>query len=199
MFKFQNISNLKPYEYFHDCFENAIKNKQRIIEAMVVSSFSKRLNQTNSRFVNLKIIKDKDFIFFSNYESLKAQDFKDNDRISCLLHWDSIKLQIRMNGTVKKTSQEFSNNYFYNREISKNILAASSNQSRIVKSYEEVVKKYNSVKKELKNLKRPDYWGGYSFRPYYFEFWEGHDYRINKRKVFSLNKDSSWKEYYLEP
>ena len=46
--------------------------------------------------------------------------------------------------------------------------------------------------------KCPDYWGGFSFKPYYFEFWEGHEDRINKRKVFEKT-DSGWNEFFLEP
>ena len=49
------------------------------------------------------------------------------------------------------------------------------------------------------NLKKcPDYWGGYYFSPFYFEFWEGHDSRLNKREVFEL-VEGEWSEYMLEP
>ena len=48
------------------------------------------------------------------------------------------------------------------------------------------------------NLDRPNYWGGYSFVPYYFEFWEGGEYRLNKRNVFKFN-EGAWEQYYLQP
>ena len=51
-------------------------------------------------------------------------------------------------------------------------------------------------KKEI--LKRPDYWGGYSFKPYFFEFWSGHKNRLNKRTVFSKTEDG-WDSFLLQP
>ena len=67
------------------------------------------------------------------------------------------------------------------------------------------INSYNQVKenyiKSLENddLKKcPNYWGGFSFTPYYFEFWEGHKSRINKREVF--NKiDGVWRHLFLQP
>ena len=59
--------------------------------------------------------------------------------------------------------------------------------------------KYEEVLKHSEDLgKRPDYWGGFSFTPYYFEFWQGHQSRINKREVFEKNSDD-WMRYFLQP
>jgi pyridoxine/pyridoxamine 5'-phosphate oxidase len=77
-------------------------------------------------------------------------------------------------------------------------LAISSNQSSVIKSYASVENEY---KKTLKNKNLnicPDYWGGYSFTPYYFEFWQGHEFRLNKREAYELN-NSQWMHSYLEP
>ena len=200
MFEAINTPKLRPYEVFLDYYAKALKLKQSSIEAMVVSSFSKELNQTNSRFVNLKIINSTDFIFFSNYESPKAKEFILNNRVSCLFFWNKINLQIRMNGIISKTDSNFSDDYFLNRSTEKNALAVSSNQSNKIKSYQSVKDKYKATMDSDIDLNlRPDYWGGYSFKPYYFEFWEGQKYRLNKRTVYECFEKDNWKKSYLEP
>lgn len=80
----------------------------------------------------------------------------------------------------------------------KNVLAHSSMQSKPIESYEKVLEKYDSTLKKNKFSNRPDYWGGYSFTPYYFEFWDGHESRINKREVFQ-KIDGVWKQSILQP
>ena len=77
-------------------------------------------------------------------------------------------------------------------------MAISSNQSKPISSYEKVSENYN---KSLNNdnLKDcPEYWGGYSFVPYYFEFWEGHESRLNKREVYEI-KNNEWDYFILQP
>ena len=93
-------------------------------------------------------------------------------------------IQIRLKGKVYKLETEASDKHFNSRSIQKNALALSSEQSKEISSYDDVIKKYKKVLNKIKNLDhivRPDYWGGYFFIPYYFEFWEGSDFRLNKR------------------
>jgi len=85
-----------------------------------------------------------------------------------------------------------------NRDRKKNALAISSKQSIKIDSYEEVKKNFLKIYNSSSELKRPHYWGGFSFVPYYFEFWEGHKSRLNKRKTYTfVNED--WKKEYLQP
>ena len=93
----------------------------------------------------------------------------------------------------------FSDEYFYNRSRKKNALAIISRQSKKLDSYNNFVDKYNKTLERNKDLdKRPDYWGGFSFRPNYFEFWEGHKNRLNKREVYNL-ENGLWERDYLQP
>ena len=141
---------------------------------------------------------DIDIYFFSNYKSPKALSFRSHNQITALLYWSSINVQIRIKATISKTSDEYNQNYFFNRSEEKNALAISSNQSRPIKSYIKVEENYNRTLKNDNLKKCPEYWGGYSFIPYYFEFWEGHQSRINKREVFAKT-DGIWKHSFLQP
>ena len=89
-------------------------------------------------------------------------------------------------------------NIFLIDQKKKNALAISSNQSKQIDSYNQVKENYDKSFKNNDLKKCPEYWGGYSFTPYYFEFWEGHESRINKREVFD-KIDGVWKHSFLQP
>ncbi len=198
MINFLNNSSETPYVIFKNKYDEALDANQSSIEAISISSFSHELNEVDSRFVNLKFVDKKDFIFFSNYESQKALQFKSHDQISCLIFWNKINSQIRMKAKIKKTSTDFNKKYFSNRDRKKNALAISSNQSKEIKSYGEVKTNFENVLEDKDLYKCPPYWGGYKFEPHYFEFWDGHPSRINKREIFNL-VDGEWISKILQP
>jgi pyridoxamine 5'-phosphate oxidase len=198
MINFINLNKNEPYLKLFDLYKNALNKDQPIIEAFLISSFCEEKKESDARYVNLKIIDNDEFIFFSNYESPKAKQFKRNNKISCVIFWSSIYTQIRLKGMIKKTSVSFNKEYFKKRSPEKNALAISSKQSKIINNYEEIIENYNSVLNKENLIDCPKHWGGFSFKPYYFEFWEGHENRLNKRIVFE-RKSNDWKKYYLQP
>ena len=198
MIKFNNHNKEIPYLIFKDKYTEALEAGQRNIEAISISSYNKDSNQVDSRFVNLKFIDNKKFIFFSNYNSPKSIAFNSHNQIAALVYWPSINVQIRMMAKIKTTSNEYNQNYFFDRSEEKNALAISSNQSKPIDSYNQVKENYNKSLKNDELKKCPEFWGGYSFTPYYFEFWEGHESRLNKREVFEKN-DDNWEHFILQP
>lgn len=191
MIQFNNISQETPYLVFKDKYEDSLKAKQKNIEAISISSYSSSRNEVNARFVNLKFVNNKDFIFFSNYKSPKSQEFNQHNQIIGLLYWSNTNTQIRMKAIIKQTSLEFNKNYFAKRDRKKNALAIASDQSSLITSYEALQKNYELSLKNSNLTECPEYWGGYSFTPYYFEFWEGHESRINKREAYEL-QNGNW-------
>jgi len=198
MIKFNNLENEIPYITFKEKYNEAIAAGQKNIEAMSISSYESKTNEVDSRYVNLKFITNGEFIFFSNYESSKASAFISHNQIGALFYWSCTNVQIRMKAKIKKTSNEYNHKYFFNRAEKKNALAISSNQSKPIDSYEKVEENYNKSLKNDDLKKCPEFWGGYSFTPYYFEFWEGHESRINKRDAYE-KRDGSWKHLILQP
>ena len=198
MIEFNNLNQEDPYLIFKEKYEQALKADQKAIEAISISSYNKETNEVDSRYVNLKFISNDEFIFFSNYNSTKAASFNSHNQITALLYWLNTNVQIRMKAQIKKTSEEFNQNYFFNRSKEKNALAISSNQSKQIGSYGQVIENYNRSLESNDLKKCPEYWGGYSFIPYYFEFWEGHLSRVNKREVFD-KIDGIWKHSFLQP
>jgi pyridoxamine 5'-phosphate oxidase len=198
MIQFNNLNQEMPYQLLKEKYDEAIDAGQKGIEAISISSFNNEINEVDSRYVNLKFINKDEFIFFSNYDSPKAFSFNSHNQIAALLYWSSINVQIRMKAQIKKTSKEFNQKYFSNRLEEKNALAISSNQSKQIGSYSHVIENYNRSLESDDLKKCPEYWGGYSFIPYYFEFWEGHVSRINKREVFEKT-NGIWKHSFLQP
>ena len=199
MIKFINLSSEKPYIYFQSLYQEALANEQRGIEAISIASYNQKINEVEARYVNLKYISDNEWIFFSNYYSPKADQFLSHNQVSVLIFWPSINIQIRMKAKIFKTSPEFSDQHFQGRTIEKNALAISSNQSQVINSFEKVAENFNKTLEAMTpDTVRPNFWGGFSFTPYYFEFWKGHTNRLNKRNVFE-QKDGEWVERLLQP
>ena len=198
MIKFDNLNKGKPYLLFEAKYNEALYHDQKTIEAISIASYNNKKHEVDSRYVNLKFIKDDKFIFFSNYNSPKATAFDSHNQISALVYWSSINVQIRMKAKIKRTSKEFNKKYFFHRSAEKNALSISSNQSDPIESYNLIKERYNNSLKNSDLKKCPEYWGGFSFKPYYFEFWEGHQSRINKREIFDLI-DGVWKYSFLQP
>ncbi len=198
MIKFINNYDAEPYQLIREKYDDAFIKNQSNIEAISVSSYSTYKNEVDSRFVNLKFVDGKKFIFFTNYNSPKAKQFLKHNQVSVNIFWNITNVQIRLKAKINKTSAEYNNKYFSERTHSKNALAISSNQSAVIESYDQIIKKYN-ISLNKANLKKcPDYWGGFYFVPYEMEFWHGHENRVNKRIHFKLD-NANWKKSILEP
>ncbi len=198
MIEFNSISKQTPYLIFIDLYQKALNLEQKNIEAICIASYSPESSEVNARFVNLKFVNDNEFIFFSNYKSPKSQDFRSHQQITGLIYWNSINVQVRIKAYIKKTNKEFNSSYFAKRDRRKNALAISSDQSKTISSYTDVQKNFKRSLEKDNLTQCPEYWGGFSFTPYYFEFWEGHESRLNKRETYEL-QSNEWIHSLLQP
>ena len=197
MIQFEDLIQETPYLIFKENYDKALKANQKNIEAISISSYSNEKKEVNSRYVNLKLVNKSKFIFFSNYNSPKSKEFENHNQITALIYWNKTNIQIRMKAIIKKTSKDFNQLYFSQRDKKKNALAICSKQSNPIDSYEAFQNKFDfSLKNNDLNI-CPDYWGGFSFTPFYFEFWEGHESRLNKREVYELI-DDKWIHSFLQ-
>jgi pyridoxamine 5'-phosphate oxidase len=199
LINFIELNTSIPYRLFKKLYDDALLKNQSGIEAIVISSYSSTTGEVDSRYVNLKYIKDNEWIFFSNYLSPKSVQFQSTNQISAVIYWESINVQIRMKAKIKKTESIFSDEHFKSRDYDKNILAIASKQSQEIHSYQEILNKVKlTSQKNPTSNNRPSYWGGFSFEPYYFEFWEGHKSRLNKRDSYQINR-GEWDHSILQP
>jgi len=197
MITFINNSDSRPFLEIRKHFQRAQDLYQKNIEAMSIASYSKVNSFVDSRYVNLKIIDGENFIFFSNYESPKSRQFQEHNQISALLFWNTINIQVRINGLIQRTDKEFNQLYFSKRNLKKNALAISSNQSQPIASYDHVKLGYNETL-DTGNLDIcPDYWGGFVFKPSTIEIWKGEPNRLNKREKYA--RINNWEKVILSP
>ena len=186
-----------PFLLFDKWIGIAIKNKIPEPNSMVLSTCGKNLKST-SRVVLLKYYDNNGFMFFSNYKSRKGVDISENPNASLLFFWPELEQQIRIEGVVKKTSTEVSDQYFEKRSYESRISAIISPQSYRIKNRYELESKINKLKKNKDDLKRPEYWGGYALLPELFEFWQGRPGRVHDRIIYK-QVNHNWEHYRLAP
>ena len=199
MINFHNISKDAPYKKFLKYYDLAKTNKQNLIEAISISSFSKKYNEVNSRYVNLKYIRGSEWIFFTNYDSKKGESIKKNKNVCLSFFWPSLEKQLIINGICSKISGKDSDDYFYSRPLDSQIGALSSNQSKEIPNRQYIEEKFERIKKSKVKIKRPINWGGFFVEINEFEFWQGRSNRLHDRIVFSKSKNNSWEIKRLSP
>jgi len=196
-----DIKKLKtnPIKQFKIWFKKA--KKENIIEpnAMVLSTISKN-NLLNSRTVLLKNITDKGFIFFTNYESRKANDIMHNNNVSLVFLWKKIKRQVIIKGKAVKITKRDSKKYFDSRPEKSKIAAWASKQSKELHNSNDLIKRFKNFENKFKNklIPYPDFWGGYIIHPNSIEFWQGRSSRMHDRILYEKEKNN-WNINRLYP
>jgi len=191
------VAGDNPLALFEKWFAEAVELSKYDPNAMVLSTV--RDGQPSGRVVLLKGFDERGFVFFTNYESNKAEAIAENPNVSLTFHWPEVFRQLRIEGVTEKISISESDAYFQSRPKESNYSALSSPQSKIVSGREELERRLAVVKEQWKNktsLIRPENWGGYRVKPTRYEFWQGRVNRLHDRIVFIKDKDS-WQKVRL--
>ena len=180
-----------PLDQFNKWLQEAIKNQVPEPNAMVLATVNKD-GQPAARNVLLKSADESGFIFFSNKQSDKASDLKQNLSCTLLFSWLSQHRQVIVKGKAEEISKEESNTYFQTRPYGSRISAWVSNQSQVIKNREELEKRVKEfMDKYPENVPMPDHWGGYLVKPESIEFWQGRPSRLHDRIRFT-KKANAW-------
>ena len=195
----ENDVEKSPFDQFAKWFEEAVNSQILDPYAMTVSTVDNNC-KPSSRVVYLRDISENGLIFYTNYLSRKGHDIEVHPYISVNIYWAELERQIRIEGTVNKAPKEKSDEYFAKRPRESQIGAWASEQSSVIESrtvLEERVK-YFTEKFKDKPVPRPQHWGGYIIKPYYFEYWQGRQNRLHDRIVYVL-ENNQWKIKRLAP
>lgn len=140
------------------------------------------------------------FEFFTNYESRKSQQLKENPRAALVFHWVSMRRQIRIEGAIEQLSADESNQYFQSRPRDSQVGAWSSPQSKYILSRQELsdLVEKNRVKFGAGPIPCPSFWGGWRLVPMRIEFWEERPYRLHERHE-CLFENGMWNYKRLAP
>ncbi len=122
------------------------------------------------------------FLFYTNRDSAKGTELAANQKAAAVLHWKSVRQQIRFRGPVEWVDAEASDAYFASRHPQSRAGAIASQQSRPLASRQAMLEETDAVTAATSgDPKRPDNWGGYRIRPVEIEFWAEGDHRIHDR------------------
>ena len=180
-----------PITQFNLWLQDAINNEVPEPNAMVLATVNKQ-GQPSARNVLLKSADENGFIFFSNKNSDKATDLKENSHCSLLFSWLSQHRQVIIKGKAEEISTQDSNTYFQTRPYGSRISAWVSDQSKVIKSREELETKVKEfMDKYPENVPMPSFWGGYLVKPESIEFWQGRPSRLHDRIRFT-KKANNW-------
>lgn len=189
-----------PIVQFSKWWDEAVASDIPEVNAMALSTVDGD-GQPASRIVLLKGFDENGFVFFTNYLSSKASQMEHNDRVSLIFFWKELERQVRIQGTVSKTSAEQSDKYFQSRPLGSQVGAWASPQSQRVTSREIIEENVREIEKKFdgKTVTRPLHWGGYVVKPNLMEFWQGRSNRLHDRIQFHQVHGRLWEINRLAP
>jgi pyridoxamine 5'-phosphate oxidase len=188
-----------PFALFETWLAEARTSEPNDPEAMALATAAAD-GQPHVRMVLLKDHGPRGFVFYTNEQSAKGHQLRENGRAALLFHWKSLRRQVRVEGAVERVSGEQADAYFATRARDSQLGAWASDQSRPLDNRDRFEQRFEEVKRrfEGKDVPRPPHWGGYRVLPERIEFWTDRPHRLHERRVFTRTA-GSWHEGLLYP
>ena len=155
----------------------------------------------NARMVLLKDVEDAAFVFYTNYTSKKAQEIDGAEKAAFVIHWKSLRRQIRVRGHVTKEDGPQADEYYNSRSLKSRLGAWASDQSKPLASRASLMAEVAKVTAKMgANPTRPPFWGGYRITPIEIEFWADGEFRLHNRFRWTrATPDEPWDVVRLNP
>ena len=190
-----------PIQLFNEWMEKAKKSEPNDPNAVALATSNKN-NKPSLRMVLLKDFNENGFVFYTNLNSQKGNELKENPFAAMCFHWKSLLRQIRIIGKISLVSDELADEYYASRAYESRIGAWASNQSEELKTRGQLIKSIEDYKKKFddkKNVPRPRHWSGWNLSPDSIEFWLDGDNRIHERLKYTKNSSGEWTKSLLSP
>lgn len=170
-----------PFELARGWLAEAERNEPNDPNAMALATVDNQ-GLPNVRMVLLKEIESASFVFFTNYQSAKASEIEQGGKAAFVLHWKSLRRQIRVRGLVEREDGVKADAYFATRSLKSRLGAWASEQSRPLSGRAALVARMAAMAARFGNrVERPPFWGGYRITPLEMEFWADGDFRLHDR------------------
>ena len=191
----------KPIDLFKVWFEKA--KKTEINDPNAVALATSDINSVPSvRMVLLKDFNNEGFVFYTNLNSKKSGELRNNPNAAMCFHWKSLLRQIRIVGKINLVNNNDADEYYNSRAYGSRIGAWASNQSTKLKNRDELYEKIEKFKKiypDKNNVPRPHYWSGWNLNPDIIEFWLDGESRIHERLQYKKTEKGIWEKNLLSP
>ena len=170
-----------PFQLARDWLAEAEKSEINDPNAIALSTVDAD-GLPNARMVLLKEIEDDAFVFYTNYGSKKAQELEGAGKAAFVMHWKSLRRQIRVRGTIEREDGPQADEYYHSRSLKGRLGAWASKQSQPLDSRGTLMAEVAVVTaKEGINPARPPFWGGFRITPVEIEFWADGAFRLHDR------------------
>ena len=190
-----------PIQLFKVWMEEAKKTEPNDPNAVALAT-SNNKNLPSVRMVLLKDFNENGFVFYTNLNSQKGIELKENPNASMCFHWKSLLRQVRISGSVSSVSDKVADQYYNTRGYESRIGAWASKQSKVLSSRDELISSIKDYKKKFDdqdNVPRPSHWSGWNLSPLTIEFWLDGESRIHERLKYSKDNNGVWTQSLLSP
>ena len=189
-----------PIVQFEEWFRYACETVPMDPNAVSISTVDDK-NRPSSRTVLLKYFDENGFVFFTNFESKKAEHIAANPDVALLFFWSDAARQVKIRGKAEKIPTSETLRYFISRPRGSQIGAWVAAQSSVISSRSLLESEFQKLKKKFRNkeVPLPSFWGGYRVVPYEIEFWQGRRNRLHDRFQYTKQDSGSWKIERLAP
>lgn len=186
-------------DMFELWWNEAMESDITEVNAMTVATVKDGI--PNARVVLLKAFDERGFVFYTNYDSTKGHEIEENPNVAVVIFWKELERQVRIRGTVERTTVQESIDYFNSRPEGSKLGAWSSTQSLVVagKGWLKETFDYYSERFKRGVIPKPPHWGGYRVKPTEIEFWQGRPSRMHDRLLYTLQENGEWKIERLAP
>jgi len=188
-----------PIKQFQLWFNDAIAAGLPLPEAMTLATATPD-GKPSARMVLLKQVDHDGFVFFTNYRSAKAEQLDTNPYAALVFYWATLDRQVRVEGSVVRTSAQESCDYFKTRPRESQIGAWASAQSQVIGSRDVLEQRAQELEALYgdREIDCPEYWGGYRLKPERIEFWKSRVGRLHDRILYQRNA-TGWSITRLAP
>ena len=190
-----------PIQLFKVWMDEAQKTEPNDPNALSLATANKE-NYPSVRMVLLKGFNQNGFVFYTNLNSQKGNELRENPNAAMCFHWKSLLRQIRIKGKVALVSDEIADQYYNTRGYESRIGAWASKQSQELGNRDELInsiKDYKQKYNDQDNVPRPSHWSGWNLSPSSIEFWLDGDSRIHERLKYTKDKSGNWVKSLLSP
>ncbi|MGL4831191.1 MAG: pyridoxamine 5'-phosphate oxidase [Propionibacteriaceae bacterium] len=187
-----------PVRQFQAWLEQAVAAKVPEPNAMTLATVAAD-GRPSTRIVLLKGFDEQGPVFYTNYQSRKADELSTNPHAALQFHWVELERVVRIEGRIEKVSAAESDAYYQMRPLDSRLGAWASPQSQVIASRATLVSNVAKVTAKLGlHPPRPEHWGGYRLVPDTWEFWQGRPSRLHDRLRYRL-VDGRWQRERLAP
>jgi pyridoxamine 5'-phosphate oxidase len=192
---------LDPFELFEAWFAEAKASEPNDPHAMALASVDAD-GMPDVRMVLMNARDNRGFVFFTNFESTKGRELLAHPKAAFVMHWKSLRRQVRVRGSVEVVSPAEADAYFSSRARGSQIASSASEQSQPLASRAELISRVDALEKQLGDsaVPRPAHWSGFRVVPTSIEFWKDGQFRLHDRVVFDRAVvDAPWSRRRLYP